>query len=123
MLMALNTRGFNHRTAYGYENAVMDADFNQLDRAKVAYNKVNEIVRFSYDEKMYVVVESFNNIGSIDISVQDYHYQEQSPKVEGILFTGELVSKETMLKSSVAILYPKAINKRGHFNQFTLKMA
>ena len=34
MLMALNTRGFYHKTAYGYENAVMDADFNQLDRSE-----------------------------------------------------------------------------------------
>ncbi|MGF1800144.1 hypothetical protein L4D11_05610 [Vibrio gigantis] len=122
MLMALNTRYFDHEKAYGYKNIIIDANYAQVQRANIEnLDSITTMVRFSYSQTQQVLIETFDNIEVIkDITTKNYDYEEAE---QGVLFLGNLVSFETVNKSSAAILYPKAFNKLGHFNQFTLKFA
>ena len=122
MLMALNTRYFDHEKAYGYENIIMDANYAQVQRANIDnLDSITAMVRFSYTQTQQILIETFNNIEVMkDITTKNYDYEDAE---KGVLFLGNIVSTETVNKSSAAILYPKAFNKLGHFNQFTLKFA
>ncbi|QUM76752.1 hypothetical protein HWV00_11195 [Moritella sp. 24] len=122
MLMALNTRDFNHKKAYGYDRIIMDADYSQVERAKVNDLKgVTSMVRFGYTENGQVSIETFKNIKvKEDITTKNFNFEDAET---GVLFFGDSVSVEVVNKTSAAILFPKAFNKLGHFNQFTLKWA
>ncbi|MGL1053846.1 hypothetical protein [Vibrio vulnificus] len=121
MLMVLNTRGFDHKKAYGYDRIIMDASNSQIERAKVGDPKsVISVVRFSYAPNEQVIIEKFQNISVQDTITKNFDFQDDE---EGILFFGDCISTETVNKDSAAILYPKAFNKLGNFNQFTLKWA
>ncbi|AAW87714.1 hypothetical protein VF_A0644 [Aliivibrio fischeri ES114] len=121
MLMALNTHNFDHKKAYGYDNIVMDADYSQVDRANIEnLNNITAMVRFSYTENRQITIEKFENITVIEsITTKDFDFKDAA---KGVLFLGERISIEIVNKDSAAILYPKAFNKLGHFNQFTLKL-
>ena len=121
MLMALNTRNFDHKKAYGYDNIVMDSDYSQVDRANIEnINNVTSMVRFSYTENRKIAIEKFENITVIEpITTKDFDFKDAA---KGVLFLGDRISIEIVNKDSAAILYPKAFNKLGHFNQFTLKL-
>jgi hypothetical protein len=43
MLLVLNTRDYDHKLAYGLNNIIMDANLDQIDRAKVDIDSVNAI--------------------------------------------------------------------------------
>ncbi|WP_461534748.1 hypothetical protein [Spongorhabdus nitratireducens] len=119
--MALNTRNFDHQQAYNLDNVVIDATYSQVERAKVDLAEVREVVRFSYTKEKQVTVEKYNNISVVrDVQIMD---MPDGLTAQGVLLCGERVSREVMNKESVAIIYPKAINKAGNFNQFTLKQA
>lgn len=122
MLMALNTRYFDHEKAYGHENIIMDANYAQVQRANIEdLDSVTTMVRFSYTPNQQVLIETFNNIEVLkDITTKNYDYEEAE---QGVLFRGDIITTETVNKSSATILYPKAFNKLGHFKQFTLKFA
>ncbi|WP_210454715.1 hypothetical protein [Vibrio crassostreae] len=121
MLMVLNTRNFDHKKAYGYDRIIMDANNSQVERANIEDPKsIISIVRFSYSQNKQVIIEKFENISAKDIITKNFDYQDDK---EGILFFGDCISTETVNKDSAAILYPKAFNKLGNFNQFTLKWA
>ncbi len=62
MLMALNTRGYDHKRAYGLDNIIMDANLNQVSRAKVDIDSVNSMIRFSYTSNKKVNIEIFEDI-------------------------------------------------------------
>ncbi|TFH89281.1 hypothetical protein [Vibrio ouci] len=122
MLMVLNTRGFNHKEAYGDKRVVMDADYSQVKRANIQnLADVTLIVRFSYTEHGQVAIEKYDNISVKEHeTTKDFDLNDAD---KGVLFLGDLTSLEIVNKDSAAILYPKAFNKLGHFNQFTLKWA
>ncbi|CAH0529944.1 hypothetical protein [Vibrio hippocampi] len=120
MLMALNTRYFDHKKAYGYDRIIIDANYAQVQRANIeCLDSITTMVRFSYTEDKQVLIETFDNIQVLkDITTKDYDFEDAEL---GVLLLGDLITTETVNKSSAAILFPKAFNKLGNFNQFTLK--
>jgi len=120
MLMALNTRGFDHKNAYKKSNIVIDANYSQVERAKIEPDNITSIIRFSYAENSQIIVEKFDQI-LVEHNVTTKNFDLVDSE-QGLLFFGRRISREVMNKDSVAIIYPKAINKLGHFNQFTLKL-
>ncbi len=121
MLMALNTRGYDHKRAYGLDNIIMDANLNQVSRAKVDIDSVNSMIRFSYTSTKKVNIEIFEDIiVKTNIITKDFNYNED---VSGVLFIGKLLSSQVVDKTEAAQLFPDAFNKLGHFKQFTLRLS
>jgi len=121
MLLVLNTRDFDHKSAYGLNNIIMDANLAQIDRAKVDIDSVNSITRFSYERNKDVKIETFNNIKvKKDITTKDFNYKDDK---SGVLFIGDLVKSDSMTKLVATQKYPEVFNKLGHFKQFTLRLS
>jgi hypothetical protein len=121
MLLVLNTRDYDHKLAYGLNNIIMDANLDQIDRAKVDIDSVNAITRFSYEQNKDVQIEIFNNIKvKKNIITKDFNYKDDK---SGVLFIGDLVRSDSMTKLVANQKYPEVFNKLGHFKQFTLRLS
>ena len=118
MLMAQNTKNYDHKRAYGLDNIVMDANYNQVERAKVDINNVSSMIRFSYTESKEVVIESFEEITVKQVTTKNFAYSDDAP---GVLFLGKLSSSKVVSKKMAAEFYPDVFNKLVHFKQFTIK--
>jgi hypothetical protein len=121
MLMALNTRGYDHKRAYGLDNIIMDANLNQIARAKVDIHSVNSMTRFSYTPDKKINIETFKDVSvKENIITKGFNYNEDAI---GVLFIGELSSNNVVDKTKAAELFPEVFNKLGHFKQFSLRLS
>lgn len=117
MILALNVKNYDHKRAYGLDNIIIDANYDQLKRGKIDIRNVGSMVRFCYTKNKSVLIEKFDNVTVKEgITTKDYSYKDHSP---GVLFIGHSSSSEIVSKTEAANSYPKVFNKLGHFNQFT----